>query len=127
MASQNPTHWNQLYNSDNDGLSLNRFEHHVMGYRGPTVTFFYAEDQRIFCLAVDQPWKESINFWGSPNTIILKISPEYRVLDRTSILTLMIIFEMVTSEVLLKIFTFAMFKAMRSAYITVQNSIILFF
>jgi len=82
MASQNPTHWNQLYNSDNDGLSLNRFEHHVMGYRGPTVTFFYAEDQRIFCLAVDQPWKESINFWGSPNTIILKISPEYRVLDR---------------------------------------------
>ena len=53
-----------------------------MGYRGPTVTFLYGEDNRIFCLAVDQPWKDSIHFWGSLNTIVLQLVPEYRVLDR---------------------------------------------
>lgn len=82
IASQSPSNWTLLYNSDNDGLSLNRFEHHVMGYRGPTVTFLYGEGNRIFCLAVDQPWKESIHFWGSLNTIVLQLVPEYRVLDR---------------------------------------------
>lgn len=73
-----------LYDSDNDGLSLNRFEHHVMGYRGPTVAFMYGDGDRIFCLAVDQPWKESIHFWGSPNCVIVQLAPEYRVLDRTT-------------------------------------------
>lgn len=53
-----------------------------MGYRGPTVSFLYAEDNRIFCLAVDLAWKESIQFWGSPNTVIVQLTPEYRVLDR---------------------------------------------
>ena len=85
IASQNPTHWTLLYNSDNDGLSLNRFEHHVMGYRGPTVVFLRAEGNRVFCVAVDQSWKESIHFWGTSNTIVLQLSPEYRILDRKKI------------------------------------------
>ncbi|XP_046445865.1 uncharacterized protein LOC124195479 isoform X1 [Daphnia pulex] len=82
IASHSPSNWATLYNSDNDGLSLNRFEHHVMGYRGPTVSFLYAEGNRIFCLAVDLAWKESIQFWGTPNTIIVQLTPEYKVLDR---------------------------------------------
>lgn len=82
MASTSPSNWTMLYESDNDGLSLNRFEHHVMGYRGPTVSFLCAEGNRIFCLAIDQPWKESIQFWGSSNSTIVQLSPEYRVLDR---------------------------------------------
>ncbi|XP_057370812.1 uncharacterized protein LOC130691834 [Daphnia carinata] len=82
LASHSPSNWTTLYNSDNDGLSLNRFEHHVMGYRGPTVSFLYAEGDRIFCLAVDLAWKESIQFWGTPNTITVQLTPEYRVIDR---------------------------------------------
>lgn len=61
---------------------MNRFEHHVMGYRGPTVLFLSAEGGRIFCVAVEHPWKESIQFWGSPNSTIVQLIPEYRVLDR---------------------------------------------
>ena len=85
IASHSPSNWTTLYNSDSDGLSLNRFEHHVMGYRGPTVSLLYAEGNRIFCLAVDLAWKASIQFWGSPNTVIVQLTPEYRVLDRKTI------------------------------------------
>lgn len=53
-----------------------------MGYRGPTVLFLSAEGGRIFCVAVEHPWRESIQFWGSPNSTIVQLIPEYRVLDR---------------------------------------------
>lgn len=82
IASQSPSHWTPLYNSDNDGLSVNRFEHHVTDYRGPTVTFLYAEGDRVFCLAIDCAWKQSIHFWGSADATLMQLSGEYRLLER---------------------------------------------
>ena len=77
-----PQHWEPLYISDRDGLGMNRFQHHVFNYRGPTLAFFTVHDSTIvFCIALDQEWKDSKNFWGNEDCRLMQIRPQYRELE----------------------------------------------
>lgn len=56
--------WQLLYNSDAHGVGTNRFTHHVLGYRGPTIMLVLCKDpknQEIFefVLAQNQEWREA--------------------------------------------------------------------
>ncbi|XP_042862530.1 uncharacterized protein LOC122247364 [Penaeus japonicus] len=81
ISAVSPTHWVPLYNSDNHGLSINRFQHHVFGYHGPTLMFITAEGGNMFCLASDEEWRDSKHFWGSDHCICMHLTPEYRVIE----------------------------------------------
>ncbi|KAK7082244.1 hypothetical protein SK128_024687 [Halocaridina rubra] len=81
ISATSPTHWLPLYNSDTDGMSMNRFQHHVFGYNGPTLIFITAEDENMFCIAADDSWKDSKHFWGREHSYCLQLTPEYKVVE----------------------------------------------
>ncbi|XP_067937252.1 uncharacterized protein [Watersipora subatra] len=77
--------WSQLYCSNRNGLSVNRFEHHVFAYRGPTVSLFVFENN-LYALATDQEWRESSSMWGSERTFLIQLKPRYALVDSGSII-----------------------------------------
>lgn len=81
ISAVSPTHWIPLYNSDNHGMSVNRFQHHVFGYHGPTLVFIMAENENMFCLACDDSWRDSKHFWGDVNCYCMQLTPEYKVVE----------------------------------------------
>lgn len=70
-------HWQILYDSDENGLSINGFLNHVLHYAGPTVCFI-CFDEYCFCLACDEEWKESSERWGSSNMSLFQINPHFK-------------------------------------------------
>ncbi|XP_014673461.1 PREDICTED: uncharacterized protein LOC106813753 isoform X3 [Priapulus caudatus] len=70
--------WTLLYDSSDQGLSLNRFEHNCFKYQSPTVMLVSLSDDFSFCVATDEEWRESVQRWGSINTIVTQISPKLR-------------------------------------------------
>nr|XP_045613181.1 uncharacterized protein LOC123767536 [Procambarus clarkii] len=81
ISAVSPTHWMQLYNSDNHGLSINRLQHHVFGYNSPTMMFITAEGGNLFCLASDVGWRDSKHFWGGENCLCMQLTPEYKIIE----------------------------------------------
>uniref|UniRef100_A0A1B6FL81 TLDc domain-containing protein n=1 Tax=Cuerna arida TaxID=1464854 RepID=A0A1B6FL81_9HEMI len=77
-----PSHWTLLYNSLQHGLGANRFSHHVLSYRGPTLTFLRGEQDTEFCIGATQEWQESHLYWGGEESIIIQILPLYHVVQR---------------------------------------------
>lgn len=59
-----------------------RFLHHVLSYRGPTLTFLRGDEGALFCLGGTSEWRESHQFWGGEDTIILQLLPLYKVINR---------------------------------------------
>ncbi|XP_074642952.1 uncharacterized protein LOC141900110 [Tubulanus polymorphus] len=72
-------HWLSLYDSNDHGTSINRFCHHVFEYSGPTVLMLEFEDDHVYCLAVDTPWRESSSRWGGMYTSLIQILPVFRI------------------------------------------------
>lgn len=64
-------------------LHDSRFLHHVLSYRGPTLTFLRGDQGVEFCLGATQEWRESHQYWGSDDSIIIQILPLYHVVQRT--------------------------------------------
>ncbi|XP_075219467.1 uncharacterized protein LOC142323560 [Lycorma delicatula] len=77
-----PSHWTLLYNSNQHGLSSNRFLHHVLSYKGPTLIFLRGEQDVEFCMAVSEEWHESHQYWGGEDSIIIQILPRYHVIEK---------------------------------------------
>ncbi|KAK2166269.1 hypothetical protein LSH36_40g08008 [Paralvinella palmiformis] len=75
-----PGGWQLLYNSNAQGLSLNRFENHVMSYAGSTLTFIEFEGY-LYCAGSDSEWVEKADRWGGSDCFLLQILPEYRVMQ----------------------------------------------
>lgn len=67
--------WNLLYNSQDQGLSLNRFKHHVMDYRGPNICCIRCDHNHTVVLAVDGEWRESSSPWGGPDCVVVQLRP----------------------------------------------------
>ncbi|XP_065183678.1 uncharacterized protein LOC135814479 [Sycon ciliatum] len=67
--------WNLLYNSRDQGLSLNRFKHHVMDYRGPNVCCIRCDRDTVFALGVDGEWRESSTAWGGNECVLAQLRP----------------------------------------------------
>lgn len=75
-----PGGWQLLYNSNTQGLSLNRFENHVMSYTAPTLTLIEFEGHS-YCVGSDSEWVEKAERWGGPDCFLLQVFPEYRIIQ----------------------------------------------
>lgn len=58
--------WKRLYSSATDGLSFNRFEHHIVGYDGPTCILIKCNnsERTRFGVYTSTRWKETNRFYG---------------------------------------------------------------
>ncbi|XP_019878387.2 uncharacterized protein LOC109606264 isoform X2 [Aethina tumida] len=79
-----PSHWTLLYDSDDNGLGTNRFLHHVLSYKGPTLCLIKADNGSLFCVASPCEWKESHLYWGGEEAAVLQLMPKFAVLERGS-------------------------------------------
>lgn len=65
-----------LYDSNDMGLGANRFLHHVLSYKGPTLCLLQAENNQVFCVASPNEWKESIHYWGGEDAAVIQLLPK---------------------------------------------------
>ncbi|KAJ3651107.1 hypothetical protein Zmor_017166 [Zophobas morio] len=79
-----PSHWVVLYDSNDNGLGANRFLHHVLSYKGPTLCLLLAENGQIFCIASPNEWKESNHYWGGEDAAVIQLSPKFLLLEKGS-------------------------------------------
>ncbi|KAG7207918.1 hypothetical protein KM043_009508 [Ampulex compressa] len=83
-----PRHWTLLYSSSEHGAGANRFLHHVLGYKGPTLLFIKAANPEkdngnlTYCVCSAVEWRESHLYWGDEDSLGIELSPLYRVIER---------------------------------------------
>ncbi|XP_014771795.1 uncharacterized protein LOC106870288 isoform X1 [Octopus bimaculoides] len=73
--------WNLLYNSNDHGLSMNRFSHHVSSYKGSCVTLLSFEAKNLYCIASDCGWREGSRRYGNDQCLLIQLLPIYRVMQ----------------------------------------------
>lgn len=76
-----PVHWAPLYASVDHGLGANRFLHHTLAYRGPTLVLI-ATPEALLVVACPQEWRESHQYWGGPEAALLQLQPTFAVVER---------------------------------------------
>lgn len=74
--SMMPSHWTLLYDSNEHGLGANRFLHHVLGYRGPTLVLIHTKDDQTYCIAAPNEWKETHLYTGGEGSCIIQLFPK---------------------------------------------------
>ncbi|XP_030759581.1 uncharacterized protein LOC115884983 isoform X2 [Sitophilus oryzae] len=84
IACAIPSHWTMIYDSDEHGLGCNRFLHHVLGYKSPTLVIFKVEDNQKFCVCSPCEWKESHHYWGGEGSAIFQLLPKFQLLEKGS-------------------------------------------
>lgn len=72
-----PTHWSLLYDSQQHGVGANRFLHHVIGYKGPTLILLQSATKEVFCLASPSEWRETHLYTGNDDCHIIQLLPKY--------------------------------------------------
>ncbi|CAG9855007.1 unnamed protein product [Phyllotreta striolata] len=77
-----PSHWCILYDSDEMGLGSNRFVHHVMNYKGPTLIVLRVQDGQKFCIASCNEWRESHHYWGGDECAVFQLLPKFQLLEK---------------------------------------------
>lgn len=82
LISAVPSHWVRLYCSDSHGRGANRFLHHVLAYRGPTVTLLGADCGAVFCVASSTEWHESHLYWGGTECAIFSMYPRFSLIEK---------------------------------------------
>lgn len=81
-----PSHWTLLYDTRQHGVGANRFLHHVLGYRGPTLVVFHArsfkdQTEKIFCVASPNEWKETNLYTGGEESCLVQLQPKFSVIE----------------------------------------------
>lgn len=77
-----PTHWSLLYDSQQHGVGANRFLHHVIGYKGPTLVLLQSETKEVFCLASPTEWRETHLYTGNDDCHIIQLLPKFSILQK---------------------------------------------
>lgn len=81
-----PSHWTLLYDSNKDGLGANRFLHHVLGYKGPTLTLIKARDlnkkDQVFCIGSPNEWKETHLYTGTEDSCLIQLQPKFSMVEK---------------------------------------------
>eukprot|EP00099_Drosophila_melanogaster_P011474 NP_001285789.1 uncharacterized protein Dmel_CG4658, isoform D [Drosophila melanogaster] len=80
--SMMPSHWTLLYNSNEHGVGANRFLHHVLGYRGPTLVLLHTKDEQTYCVASPSEWKETHLFVGGEGSCVIQLLPKFVILEK---------------------------------------------
>lgn len=71
-----PSHWTMLYNSQNHGVGANRFLHHVLGYRGPTLCLLRTNNDELYCISASSEWRETHLYTGDKDCHIMQLLPK---------------------------------------------------
>lgn len=75
--------WTLLYNSSIHGKSANRFVHHTMMYKGPTLVLVEDTKGQRFGVHVDDEWKERHGVWGGEDCGMFFLAPEFTIIKET--------------------------------------------
>ncbi|CAG5047470.1 unnamed protein product [Parnassius apollo] len=75
-----PSHWVPLYASKEHGLGANRFLHHTLAYRGPTLVVV-ASDEVTVVVASPQEWRETHQYWGGPDCALIQLYPTFGIIE----------------------------------------------
>ncbi|XP_071789767.1 uncharacterized protein [Asterias amurensis] len=73
--------WTLLYSSQDHGLSTNRLQHHVFGYRGPTLMLLSCDEGYTYAVALDTEWREGTQPWGGSSCCVMRLSPDVKKLE----------------------------------------------
>ncbi|XP_038059704.1 uncharacterized protein LOC119730751 isoform X2 [Patiria miniata] len=73
--------WDLLYSSSDHGLSTNRLQHHVFGYRGPTLMILSCDQGDVYAVAVDTEWREGTQSWGGSSCCVMRLMPDLQKLE----------------------------------------------
>lgn len=71
-----PSHWTLLYDSQQHGVGSNRFLHHVLGYRGPTLCLLHSKTDELFCIAAPGEWRETHLYTGDKECQVMQLLPK---------------------------------------------------
>ncbi|KAL3270881.1 hypothetical protein HHI36_021396 [Cryptolaemus montrouzieri] len=82
MLSSIPSHWVLIYDSDENGLGSNRFLHHTMAYKGPTLVVVKTNEGSVFCIACPDEWRESHQYWGREESALYQLLPKFGLLEK---------------------------------------------
>lgn len=82
-----PSHWALLYDTRQHGVGANRFLHHVLGYRGPTLTILEARSLKdnmikIYCVAAPTEWRETNLYAGGEDSCLVQLQPKFSMMER---------------------------------------------
>lgn len=82
-----PSHWTLIYDSLEHGVGANRFLHHVLGYKGPTLTLLKArcikdEVEKLFCVASSTEWRETHLYVGGEESCLLQLTPKFSLMEK---------------------------------------------
>lgn len=77
-----PSHWTLLYDSNEHGLGSNRFLHHLMGYRGPTLILLNTKDGQTYCIGSPNEWKETHLYTGAEGSVVMQLLPKFAILEK---------------------------------------------
>ncbi|XP_055843668.1 uncharacterized protein LOC129910350 [Episyrphus balteatus] len=77
-----PSHWTLLYDSNEHGLGSNRFLHHLMGYRGPTLILLNTKDGQTYCIGSPNEWKETHLYTGGEGSVVIQLLPKFAILEK---------------------------------------------
>ncbi|XP_037807295.1 uncharacterized protein LOC119600812 [Lucilia sericata] len=80
--SMMPSHWTLLYDSNEHGLGANRFLHHVLGYRGPTLILIHTKDDQTYLIASPAEWKETHLYTGGEGSCVIQLWPKFSMLEK---------------------------------------------
>lgn len=81
MLSVVPSHWTLLYDSCQHGVGANRFLHHVLGYKGPTLVMLKADNEQVFCIASPSEWRETHLYTGDKGCCVIQVLPKFQLLE----------------------------------------------
>lgn len=77
LISTIPTHWSLLYDSQQHGVGANRFLHHVIGYKGPTLVILHSSaSNEVFCIAAPSEWRETHLYTGGDDCHVIQLLPK---------------------------------------------------
>lgn len=77
LISTIPTHWSLLYDSQQHGVGSNRFLHHVIGYKGPTLIILHSTaSNEVFCIAAPSEWRETHLYTGGDDCHVIQLLPK---------------------------------------------------
>jgi len=78
MKYESGLDWELLYSTSTHGHSMNRLQHHVFAYRGPTALIVKTDGDVMLCVTIDHEWRERVPRWGGNQCGIMQITPCFK-------------------------------------------------
>lgn len=73
--------WKKLYNSEEHGLSLNRFQSSLFNYKASTIMLIYCQSGYLYCIGSNCEYKQSPTAYGDDQTRIMRVWPSFKNYD----------------------------------------------